>query len=183
MRRAILVSPVLLAAQAAVRTAMEIIKALMGSYYPSGRAGLGARRYQNAAELSPTLSSAALLYNLYQTQLSVSWSPDLWGGNRRQVEALKAAADSQRFQLQSVYVGLTANVVAAAIQLASLRAQIDVTQSIISDERRILEIEQHQQAIGTDCGRRCRGPAGGAGANRGDTPAVGGSNWRRPAIC
>jgi NodT family efflux transporter outer membrane factor (OMF) lipoprotein len=152
VRQSVQNSPDLEAAQAALRTAMENVKAQMGSYYPAMTANLGASRNQNAGELSPTLTSAALLYNLYQGQLSVSWSPDLWGGNRRQVEALQAAADSQRFQLQSAYVGLTANVVAAAIQLASLRAQINITQTMIADQQRILEIEQRQQALGQIAG-------------------------------
>ena len=152
VRQAIQDSPDLQAAQAALRTAMENVKAQMGSYYPAMGASLGASRNQNAAQLSPTLTSAALLYNLYQGQLSVSWSPDLWGGNRRQVEALQAAADSQRFQLQSTYVGLTANIVAAAIQQASLRAQIGAVHAIIAGQQRILEIEQRQQALGQIAG-------------------------------
>ncbi|HWY61800.1 MAG TPA: efflux transporter outer membrane subunit [Rhizomicrobium sp.] len=152
VRQAIKDSPNLQAAQAALRAAMENVKAQMGNYYPSVTAGLDASRNRNAAQISPTLTSAALLYSLYQTQLSVSWSPDLWGGNRRQVEALQAEADSQRFQLQAAYVGLTANIVAAAIQEASLRAQIDATHALIADEQQILEIEEHQHSLGQIAG-------------------------------
>jgi NodT family efflux transporter outer membrane factor (OMF) lipoprotein len=152
VRQAIQNSPDIQAAQAALRTAMENVKAQMGSYYPAVSAGLGASRNQNSAELSPTLSSTALLYNLYQAQLSFSWSPDIWGGNRRQVEALQAAADSQRFQLQSAYVWLTANIVSAAIQLASLRAQIDATNDIIAGQKRTLKIETRQQNLGQIAG-------------------------------
>src|SRR3984957_7618753 len=152
VRQAIQDNPDLQAAQGALRVAMENVKAQMGSYYPSVTAGLNVSRDQNAGEIAPTLSSAALLYNLYQAQLTVSWSPDLWGGNRRQVEALQAQADSQRFQLQAAYVALTANIVAAAIQEASLRAQIDATHDLISGEQQILQIEQHQQALGQIAG-------------------------------
>jgi NodT family efflux transporter outer membrane factor (OMF) lipoprotein len=152
VRLAIEDSPDLQAAQAALRTAMENVKAQMGSYYPSVTAGLNASRNQNAAEISPTLTSASLLYNLYQAQLSVSWSPDLWGGNRRQVEALQAEADSQRFQLEAAYVTLTANIVAAAIQEAALRAQINATHDIIAEEQQVLQIEQRQQALGQIAG-------------------------------
>ena len=152
VRLAIKDSPNLQAAQAALRTAMENVKAQMGSYYPSVTTGLNASRNQNAAEISPTLTSASLLYNLYQAQLSVSWSPDLWGGNRRQVEALQAEADSQRFELEAAYVTLTANIVAAAIQEAALRAQIDATHNIISEEQQVLQIEQRQQALGQIAG-------------------------------
>jgi NodT family efflux transporter outer membrane factor (OMF) lipoprotein len=152
IRQALANNPDLAAAQAALKVAMENVKAQMGAYYPLVTAGLNASRNQNAGEIAPTLSSNTLLYNLYQAQLSVSWTPDLWGGNKRQVEALQAAADAQRFQLQSAYVALTANVVAAAIQEASLEAQIDAANQMIADEQQILAIEQRQQASGEIAG-------------------------------
>lgn len=152
VRQAIQDSPNLQAAQAALRVAMENVKAQMANVYPVVTGGFNASRNQNAGILSPTLASSNLLYNLYQAQLSVSWSPDIWGSNRRQVESLQAEADSQRFQLQSAYVGLTSNIVAAAIQSASLRAQIDVTKGIIAGQQHTLEIEQRQQALGQIAG-------------------------------
>ena len=50
--------------------------------------------------------------------------PDVFGGNRRKVESLDAQAQMQRFELEATYVSLASNVVAAAIQEASTRAQI-----------------------------------------------------------
>jgi NodT family efflux transporter outer membrane factor (OMF) lipoprotein len=152
IRQALANNADLAAAQAALKVAMENVKAQMGVYYPQVTAGLNASRNQNAGEIAPTLTSNTLLYNLYQAQLSVSWTPDIWGGNKRQVEALQAAADAQRFQLQATYVALTANIVAAAIQEASLQAQIGVTGQMIADEEKILAIEQNQQAAGQIAG-------------------------------
>jgi NodT family efflux transporter outer membrane factor (OMF) lipoprotein len=152
IKQALANNPDLAAAQAALKVAMENVKAEMGTYYPQVTAGLNASRNQNAGEIAPTLSSNTLLYNLYQAQLSVSWTPDIWGGNKRQVEALQAAADAQRFQLQATYVALTANIVSAAIQEASIEAQIDATNQMIADEQKILDIEQRQQAAGEIAG-------------------------------
>ena len=56
--------------------------------------------------------------------------PDVFGANRRQVETLAAQTDAQRFALEATYVTLASNVVAAAIQEASLRAQIEATRQI-----------------------------------------------------
>ena len=124
VRQALAKNPGLDAAQAAVRVAMENVKAQSGAFYPSVTAGLSASRNQNSTVLSPSLTSATLLYDLYQAQLSVNWSPDIWGGNKRQVEALQAAADSQRFQLQAARVALVTNLVEAVIVDAMLRGQI-----------------------------------------------------------
>ena len=77
---------------------------------------------------------------------------DLWGANRRQVEALQAEAEAQRYQLEATYVALTANVVAAAVQEASLRDQIAVTNQMLAAERQILAIEQHQKELGQIAG-------------------------------
>jgi NodT family efflux transporter outer membrane factor (OMF) lipoprotein len=93
-----------------------------------------------------------LLFNLYQAQLSANWTIDLWGGNRRAVEALQAGADSQRFQLESVYLALTTNVVAAAVQEASLREQIAAAEDIVKGETESLDILKHQNQSGQVAG-------------------------------
>lgn len=148
IKRALTANPNLQSAQAALRAAMENVKAQFGSYYPTVTAGLSANRSKDAAQLSPTLASPALLYNLYQGQVSASWTIDVWGANHRQVEALQAQADAQRFELQATYVAIASNIVAAAIQEASLREQITATNIMIADEQQILNIERHQKSLG-----------------------------------
>ena len=152
VRQALAKNPSLEAAQAGVRVALENVKAQIGSFYPTVTGGLNASRNQNAVVLSPTLTSAQLLYNLYQTQLSLNWSPDIWGGNKRQVEALQAEADSQRFQLEAAQVALVTNLVVAVIQEAALRDQIATTNAMIAYEQQILDIENRQQAAGQIAG-------------------------------
>ena len=49
--------------------------------------------------------------------------PDVFGGTRWQVESLASTAEIQQFQLEATYPTLTSNVVAAAVQEASLRGQ------------------------------------------------------------
>jgi NodT family efflux transporter outer membrane factor (OMF) lipoprotein len=127
---------------------MEDLKAQNGAFYPAATMGLTATRNKDAAALSPVLASNALIYDLYQAQLGLSWTPDLWGGIRRQAEALQAQADAQRYQLQNTYVTLTAGLVAAAIQEASLRDQIAATGEIIDAQAAILEIEKRQHDLG-----------------------------------
>jgi NodT family efflux transporter outer membrane factor (OMF) lipoprotein len=152
VQQALAKNPGLDAAQAGVRVALENVKAQIGGYYPTITGGLNASRNQNAVILSPTLTSASLLYNLYQAQLSLNWSPDIWGGNKRQVEALQAAADSQRFQLEATRVALVTNLVVAVIQEAALRDQIAAINAMIGNEQQILVIENRQQAQGQIAG-------------------------------
>jgi NodT family efflux transporter outer membrane factor (OMF) lipoprotein len=150
--QALKASPDLQAAQAALRVAQENVFAQQGLFYPSLAGSASASRNKNAAEPSPTLNSNVLLFNLYQAQLSASWAPDLFGANRRTVEALKAQADAQRFQLEATYAALTANIAVAAVQEASVRAQIAATQDIIRAETEALAILRKQQSLGLTAG-------------------------------
>jgi NodT family efflux transporter outer membrane factor (OMF) lipoprotein len=143
------VNPDIQVAQAALRQALELVYAQMGAYYPSVQAGLSASRQQNAVgTLSPTLTSGAPLFNLYTAEVSVSYTLDAFGGNRRQVESLKAQAEFQRFQLEATYLTLTSNVVVAAAQEASLRAQIAATEQVIQIETEVVHIFRRQQELG-----------------------------------
>lgn len=153
IRQAMTQNPDLAAAQASLRMAMENVKAQSAAFYPTVTVGLDASRNKQGAQLSPVLATPQLLYSLYQAQAVFSWTPDIWGGNRRSVEALQAQADAQKYQLEATYVALAANVTAAAIQEASLRAQIDATQAVIQDEQDILAIEQKQHALGQISGQ------------------------------
>ena len=72
----------------------------------------------------------------------------MFGLNRRQVESLEAQAEFQCFQLEAAYLTLTSNVVTAAVQEASLRAQIDATQKIIEIANKLLGIMRRHLALG-----------------------------------
>ena len=74
--------------------------------------------------------------------------PDVFGGNRRQVESLAAQTEVQRFALEATYITLASNVAAAAIQEASLRAQIRATQEIIAADEKALQILRDQFRLG-----------------------------------
>ena len=78
----------------------------------------------------------------------MAYVPDVFGGTRRQVESLKAQADSQRFQLEATYLTLTSNVVAAAVQEAALRGQIEATKRVIDIQSKSLELLQRQYELG-----------------------------------
>jgi outer membrane protein TolC len=64
---------------------------------------------------------------LYTASASISYTFDLFGKNRRELEGLCAAVDYQRFELEAVRLMLAGNVVTAAIEEASLREEIETT--------------------------------------------------------
>jgi NodT family efflux transporter outer membrane factor (OMF) lipoprotein len=138
-------NPDLRAAEAALRQAMENVYAQRGFYFPTIQVNGGPSRQRNAiGTLAPNLSSGDAVYNLYTAQLAISYVPDVFGLNRRQVESLQALAEVQRFQVEAAYLSLTSNVVSAAIQEALLRAQLEATEVITTVQREQLRISQVQ---------------------------------------
>ncbi len=141
-------NPDLQAMEAALRVARENVAAQRGAFFPSVDAEYSPSRQKVAPLLASPLSDNSDLFTLHTAQLSVSYVPDVFGGTRRQVEAGAAQADVARFQWQAAYLTLTSNVVNAAIQEASLRAQIRATHDVVTLSMRQLEAVRKQQRAG-----------------------------------
>ena len=157
-------NPTVPAARAALAQAQELVRAQRGFYYPTVAAGFQGERVKvagnntqssslgiqaNGNNLGQPLQPAVpLFYTFYTAGLTVGFVPDVFGANRRQVESLAAQRDAQRFALEATYITLASNVVAAAIQEASLRAQIAATRQIIAAEEKSLQILRDQFRLG-----------------------------------
>ncbi|MGO9951978.1 MAG: efflux transporter outer membrane subunit [Dissulfurispiraceae bacterium] len=146
--QALKANPDLEAAQAALRGAWETVYAQQGAFFPSIDANFNPTRQKTAGVLTSPLANNNYTYSLHTAQVAVAYVPDVFGGNRRQVESLKAQADSQRFQLEATYLTLTSNVVAAAVQEAALRGQISATRQIIDIQSQSLKLLQRQYELG-----------------------------------
>lgn len=148
VERSLKANPDIKAGQAALVVARENMLAQRGAYYPSVSAGFAADHSKTSSQLSPFTASGALYYSLYTPQVSVSFTPDVFGLNRRTVESLKAQEQQARYALAATHITLSSNVVAAAIQEASLRGQIDATRELININSKMLETLRGQYARG-----------------------------------
>jgi NodT family efflux transporter outer membrane factor (OMF) lipoprotein len=149
VERALAASPDLDSARAALRVAEENARAGFGSLAPTVSAGYTATRARDATgAVAPTAASGDPTYSLHSAQVNLAATLDLLGGTRRQIEALRAQADGQRFAVAAAYVGLTANVVRAAIAEASLRAQVAATEKNLAAQDEALAVLHRQLAAG-----------------------------------
>ncbi len=146
--KALAANPTITAAEAALRQSMELVRAQQGFFFPTVQGNYTPGMYRSSPETAPLLSTPATNYNLHTATVSVGFVPDVFGGNRRQVESLRAQAEFQRFQLEATYLTLTSNVVAAAVQEASLRAQLAATKDIIAISTKSLELLRRQFQFG-----------------------------------
>ncbi|AXE31152.1 RND transporter [Chromobacterium phragmitis] len=144
IRAALERNPTLEAAQAALAQARENYNAASGNLlFPSVNAQLGGGRQR--AILSGGSPSE---FNVYNATINVSYTLDVFGGSRRQLEGLMAAADYQRFQTEAAYQTLIANVVTAAVQEAALRGQLEATRELLKAQEAQLAIVDKQVALG-----------------------------------
>jgi NodT family efflux transporter outer membrane factor (OMF) lipoprotein len=140
-------NPTLNSAQAALRQANEEYFAQRGSYWPSIVGSLAATRQKIPGAVVGT--STSFVYSLESASVNVSYSLDIFGGNRRQVEALLAQSVYQRYALEASYLSLTTNLVTTAIRVAELRSQIQATKRIAAVQQSIVKFTERGKEAGT----------------------------------
>lgn len=148
IERALKVNPDIKAAQASLLVARENVLAQRGAYFPNVSASFSADHSKTSAVVSPFTANSALTYSLYTPQVAVSFVPDVFGLNRRTVESFAAQEQQARYALAATHITLSSNVAAAAIQEASLRAQIEATRELITINTDELKILREQFAKG-----------------------------------
>lgn len=168
IERAFKANPTIQSAQASLRRLQQNVIAQEGFFYPTlgasyspsrtklagnnGGNALGlqgnGRDIQTGSNPAGPIFVAPVYYNYHIAQLTVGYVADVFGVNRRQVESLQAQLNAQHFQLEATYITLASNVVAAALQEASLRSQIAVMQKIINFYNENLEIMRKQLKLG-----------------------------------
>ncbi|WP_246327152.1 efflux transporter outer membrane subunit [Burkholderia guangdongensis] len=87
-------------------------------------------------------------FTLIDASVSVSYALDLFGGNRRALEALLAQVDYASYELDAARLTLAGDVVATAIRRASLARQIALTQQLVDAQTRQLRIVDARYAAG-----------------------------------
>jgi NodT family efflux transporter outer membrane factor (OMF) lipoprotein len=136
------------AAQAALLAAREEVYAFQGVFFPFVGFSAVPSKQQVAKILTSVLASNEYDYALFTGQVFVSYTPDVFGGNKRQEESLIAQMHYKQLQLEATYLTLASNVVNAAIQEASLRAQIRTTEHMIKSQRELFSLTKSRHRLG-----------------------------------
>ncbi|MCF7987550.1 MAG: efflux transporter outer membrane subunit [Methylovulum sp.] len=142
-------NPDLQSAHATLVQAQELAQAKKGSLLPSLDASAFSTRQQISGAQFGNPSMGGSVFSLYNTSVKVSYTLDVFGAIRRQIENLSAQADYQRFQLEAAFLTIAANIVTTALQEASLRAQITATEQIIDAQAQQLNVIQQQFDLGS----------------------------------
>jgi NodT family efflux transporter outer membrane factor (OMF) lipoprotein len=151
VRAALAGSPTLAAADATLAQAHEQVVIARAALLPSlsGNAGL---QHSRLAGHTPGLGVPATSggsSSLYTMGLSASYTLDIFGGIRRNIEQQSALAEYQRYQLAAAYLTLTGDVVNEALTIASTRLQIATTEELIGEDKKNLALTQREFDVGT----------------------------------
>ena len=147
LQQAIAGNLTLASAQAAVAQAQQNIAQASGALWPQVDLGAGVTR-QQVSQATLGLPGKTPAFNLFTIGPTLSYAVDPFGGNRRRVEQQDALAQFQGYQLDAAYLTLTSGAATQAVQIASVRAQIQAVNTIIADDERNLELISTQRRAG-----------------------------------
>ncbi len=85
---------------------------------------------------------------LYQIGGTVSYDADLFGGLRRNSEAAGARAENQARQADAAYLTLTGQTTMAALQIATVRAEIVAAQQAVDEDRKVVGMIREAEGAG-----------------------------------
>ncbi|MGE3320173.1 MAG: efflux transporter outer membrane subunit [Candidatus Berkiella sp.] len=146
-------NPTLEAARASLIQAEQNLRAGWGSLLlPTLNSQGNVQRQQYTGAGFGSATNDPVIFNILSAQVDVSYTFDIFGGSRRQIEALAAQVNYQQFQLEAAYLTLSTNIVTSVINEASLREQIKATKELIDFQEKLLTITKKQFELGAQTG-------------------------------
>ncbi|WP_425644539.1 efflux transporter outer membrane subunit [Agrobacterium leguminum] len=126
------------AAKAKIREARATIKEEAGSLFPT----------LSSASAVDRVRSDASVYSEYRAGFDASWELDLFGGNRRTLEAAKYAEDAAREQLRDTLVTLVGDVASYYVQARAYQELIDLSERSARSQRQTAALTRQQRQAG-----------------------------------
>jgi NodT family efflux transporter outer membrane factor (OMF) lipoprotein len=123
-------NPTLQSAQAALKQSEDNLRAGYGIFFPQLSAGFQPTRQQfSPSRFGENVSPS--IFSLYTLSTTVTYTLDVFGGERRTVESLSAQADVQYYNTVGTYLTLTGNIVNAIVAEAAYQAEINSTEHLV----------------------------------------------------
>jgi NodT family efflux transporter outer membrane factor (OMF) lipoprotein len=133
-------SPTIEEADANLTIARQNAVANNGAYLP--QIGLNPGQPQISRTSEPGGPNGFPPYTVYALGGTISYDPGLFGARKYTFENGAALADYQSAELDAARQSLAGNIVAAAIGVAGIQAQIGTTRNIIAAEQKLLALLQ-----------------------------------------
>jgi NodT family efflux transporter outer membrane factor (OMF) lipoprotein len=146
--QALMASPTLAAAEATLRQAQELYAARAGASRLPQLDGTVAGQRQRTSPSALGQTGEAREFSLYSAGLGVRYTFDLFGGNRRALEALAARSEYRQHQVAAARLTLAASIASTAITQAQLADQVETMAAILTARQGQLTLVQEQVRLG-----------------------------------
>jgi NodT family efflux transporter outer membrane factor (OMF) lipoprotein len=153
--RALAANPDLAAAEARIRQARADLRQQKANLLPNGSAtaiyaharfpGLNLEQSDDNGQGG----NGASTIDLYNVGFDASWEADLFGGQRRAIEAARATAEAAEADLADAQVSLTAEVAQAYVNVRDRQRRIGLNQRSIAMQAQMLTLTQQRYQRGT----------------------------------
>jgi len=159
--QAIAANPDLAAAEARLRQARASLREQKANLLPKADAtalyaharfpglNLGSAEQSGASGGGTDNSSSASDIDLYNVGFDASWEVDLFGGQRRAIEAARATAESAEASLADAQVSLTAEVAQAYLNVRDRQRRIALNRESIARQEQMLALTRQRFDRGT----------------------------------
>jgi NodT family efflux transporter outer membrane factor (OMF) lipoprotein len=130
------------ASEAQFLQARALVRLARAGYYPTVTAGASATRNrlsENRPLVSPTTNYTDLVL-----PVDASYEPDLWGRVRHTVEAARATAEASAGDLESISLGLHAELAIDYFQARALDAEIQLLDSTVAAYQQALRLTENR---------------------------------------
>jgi NodT family efflux transporter outer membrane factor (OMF) lipoprotein len=111
--------------------------------FPAVKGSLSGSRSKSSAAAGSGATS-----NLFNAGFDASWEPDVFGGQRRALEAAAADADITLANLYNTQVSLSAEVALNYVQLRSYQARLEIARSNLAAQSETLQITEWREQAG-----------------------------------
>jgi NodT family efflux transporter outer membrane factor (OMF) lipoprotein len=141
-------SPSVTLAEARLREARENRAAQFGAFFPGIDAGAFAGRQKISGASQGRADTSIDAFSIFNASVGVSYTLDIFGGLRRQLEALDAQVEYEEYQMEGAYLILTSNIVTTAMITASFRSQTRAIREIIDLQKEQLQLIEKRYDAG-----------------------------------
>ena len=135
-------NPDMVSAALAIARAESSLRSTQSGLFPS--LGLSAGG-SNAGDYSTSTS-----HGRWNGALSASWTPDIWGGTRREVEAAAASLGSTKAAAAATRTALASSIAAAYFQWISAKESLRIAEEQLAYQERTFKVTQERHATGME---------------------------------
>lgn len=132
-------------AKAKIREARATYRQSAGTLLPSADGSGSVTRNKSAT----TTSGSNVIYSEYQAGFDASWELDLFGANRRGVEAARYGVDASQEELRSTLLSLVGDVASYYAQARGYQARIALARRSAASQRQTAELTRQMALAGT----------------------------------